>query len=74
MPRIAIVAAVKIEFYPDDHPPPHFHAKIAEFVAQIRIDPVEVLQGSLPPNKVHAVLDWASRCADASLERDGRGP
>jgi hypothetical protein len=26
MPVVAIVDGVKIEFYPDEHPPPHFHA------------------------------------------------
>ena len=35
MPVVAIVDGVKIEFYPDEHPPPHFHARFAEFVAQI---------------------------------------
>ena len=34
MPVVAIVDGVKIEFYPDEHPPPHFHARYAEFVAQ----------------------------------------
>ena len=34
MPTVAIIAGVKIQFYPDEHPPPHFHARIAEFVAQ----------------------------------------
>jgi len=33
MPVVAIVDGVKIEFYPDGHPPPHFHARYAEFVA-----------------------------------------
>ena len=37
MPVVAIVDGVKIEFYPDEHPPPHFHARYAEFVAQIEI-------------------------------------
>jgi hypothetical protein len=61
MPTVAIIAGVKIQFYPDEHPPPHFHARIAEFVAQVRIEPVEVLRGSLPANKVRDVLDWAGQ-------------
>ena len=36
MPVVAIIDGVKIEFYPDEHPPPHFHARYAEFVAQNR--------------------------------------
>jgi Domain of unknown function (DUF4160) len=37
VPVVVIVDGVKIEFYPDEHPPPHFHARYAEFVAQIEI-------------------------------------
>ena len=37
VPVVAIVDGVKIEFYPDEHPPPHFQARFAEFVAQIEI-------------------------------------
>ena len=40
MPTVAIVEGVKIQFYFDEHPPPHFHAVFAEFVAQIQIDPL----------------------------------
>ena len=68
MPTVAIVDGVRIEFYADEHPPPHFHARMAEFVAQIRIEPVTVLKGSLPPNKLHDVLDWARQHRTELLE------
>ena len=68
MPTVAIVAGVKIQFYPDEHPPPHFHARIAEFIAQVRIEPAEVLQGSLPPNKTSDVLDWARQHRDELMQ------
>lgn len=58
MPTVANVNGVKIVFYADEHPSPHFHAKNAEFTAQIRIDPVDILKGSLPPNKAGEVLNW----------------
>jgi len=61
MPTFAIVDGVKIQFYFDEHPPPHFHAVFAEFVAQIQIDPTQVLRGSLPRAKLAGVLDWASK-------------
>jgi hypothetical protein len=61
MPAVAIVDGVKIEFYPDEHPPPHFHARHAEFVAQIEIRTNRVLRGSLPPAKLNRVLSWAAR-------------
>ena len=58
MPVVAIVDGVKIEFYPDEHPPPHFHARSAEFVAQIDIRTGKILRGSLPPAKLSRVLTW----------------
>jgi Domain of unknown function (DUF4160) len=61
MPTVAIVDGVKIQFYFDEHPPPHFHAVFAECVAQIEIDPTRVLRGSLPPAKLETVLGWASK-------------
>jgi hypothetical protein len=30
---VAIIDGVRIEFYFDEHPPPHFHARYAEFIA-----------------------------------------
>jgi hypothetical protein len=58
MPTVATINGVKIQFYPDEHPPPHFHAVFAEFTAQIQIDPPLVLRGSLPQNKLEAVMTW----------------
>ncbi|MCI0734880.1 MAG: DUF4160 domain-containing protein [Beijerinckiaceae bacterium] len=61
MPAVAIVDGVKIQFYFDEYPPPHFHAIFAESVAQVQIDPPQILRGSLPPAKLTTVLHWASR-------------
>lgn len=68
MPTIAIVDGVAIRFYPDEHPPPHFHAVFAEFAAQIRIAPPELLRGSLPATKLKAVLSWAGRNREGLME------
>ena len=38
MPAVAIVDGVKIMFYANEHPPAHFHAKIAEFQTVVDID------------------------------------
>ena len=58
MPVVAVVEGVKIEFYPDEHPPPHFMRVFAEFVAQIDIRTGKILRGSLPPAKLGRVLTW----------------
>jgi len=66
VPTVA-VDGVKIQFYPDEHPPPHFHAVFAEFVAQIRIDPPLLLRGYLPPKKLAAVMAWTKNNGDALM-------
>ena len=59
MPTVAIVEGAKIQFFPQEHPPPHFHVVFAEHRAQIGIQPLRVLKGSLPPAKLAVVLSWA---------------
>lgn len=68
MPTVAIVEGVAIRFYPDEHPPPHFHAVFEEFAAQIRIEPMEVSRGSLPRRKLKAVLTWASQNREGLMD------
>jgi hypothetical protein len=47
-------------FYANEHPPAHFHAKIAEFQAVIDIDSLTVSAGRLPPAQTRSVLAWAA--------------
>jgi hypothetical protein len=67
MPVVAIVEGVKIRFYADEHPPPHFHAVLAEYRAQISIRPLRILRGSLPPAKLSIVMSWAEPRAEVLL-------
>ncbi len=60
MPTVATVEGVKIVFYANEHPPAHFHAKIAEYQAVIDIDSLEIVRGRLPASKARAVLAWAA--------------
>ncbi len=61
MPVIAIVDAVKILVYYDDHPPPHVHAEFAGHLAQYEIGSGRLLKGSLPPARHRAVANWLDR-------------
>ena len=45
--------------YRPDHPPPHFHARYGEDVAQIELGTLRVLGGSLPPRALRLVRQWA---------------
>jgi Domain of unknown function (DUF4160) len=59
MPTVAMSNGIKIEFYFDEHPPPHFHARYAEFVAQIDIEEMEIRNGSLPRPQLRMVQEGA---------------
>jgi hypothetical protein len=71
MPTVAIVNGVRIEFYFDEHPPPHFHARYAGFIAQVDIETLEIIKGSLPKPQMHDVREWASsRCVQLTRAWD----
>ena len=59
MPTISRFLGIVIQMYFDDHEPPHFHARYAGFQAMVRIDPVGVLGGELPPRVHGLVAEWA---------------
>lgn len=60
MPTVAEFDGIKIEFYYAEHPPPHFHARYAEFIAQIEIEDIKVLKGELPRPQLRKVVVWAA--------------
>lgn len=60
MPEISRFFGIVIQMYFDDHNPPHFHARYAGFEAEVGIDPLAVIAGSLPPRERSLVLEWAA--------------
>jgi len=56
---VAVVEGAKIQFFALEHPPPHFHVAFAEYRAQIGIESLRLIKGSLPPAKLAAVISWA---------------
>ncbi|HWE34151.1 MAG TPA: DUF4160 domain-containing protein [Solirubrobacteraceae bacterium] len=64
MPRISEFYGIVIYMYRPDHPPPHFHARYGEHIAQVSIETLEVLNGSLPARALRLVREWAGLHAD----------
>lgn len=60
MPRISSFYGILIYMYPNDHNPPHFHAKYGEFEALIGIKNFSVMEGELPPKALALIVEWAS--------------
>jgi uncharacterized protein DUF4160 len=65
MATVAVVDGVKIMLYANEHPPPQFHAKFAEFQAVIDMNKLAITRGSLPPSKANAVIHWAAERQEA---------
>jgi hypothetical protein len=59
MPTVAQINGIKIQFYWDDHPPAHFHAEYGEYRAQIAIDSLRVMRGTIPASQYRKVVAWA---------------
>jgi hypothetical protein len=55
--------------YANDHSPPHFHVRYAEFSAQLRLDTMEAIEGELPARALRMVREWA-RLHTAELAED----
>lgn len=60
MPEISRFFGIVIRMYFLDHWPPQFHAQYAGSEAQIRITPVGVLRGELPPRALALVVERAT--------------
>ena len=54
--------------YWDEHNPPHFHAKCAEFQAIISINEAVVTKGFLPGKQLKLVLAWSEIHRDELLK------
>ena len=68
MPVVAEFDGVRIMFYANEHPPPHFHAYYAEHRASIDIATLRVVEGFLPVAKRRIVLHWAASRQAALFE------
>lgn len=55
MPEISRFLGLIITIYYSEHPPPHFHVRYGGHKAVFAIEPLLVLQGSLPP-RVHGLV------------------
>ena len=59
MPTISRFFGITIAMFFNDHGFPHFHARHADGEAKIRIDNLEVIDGSLGRRQLRFVLAWA---------------
>jgi hypothetical protein len=60
MPTICIFDGIKILMYYREHGPAHFHAEYSGEEALVGIDPIWILEGSLPRPIRARVFEWAA--------------
>ena len=68
MPEICRFFGIIIFLYPDDHLPPHFHARYAEFEAQISIETGNIIVEDLPKKQIRLVQAWVELHRDELYE------
>ncbi len=59
MPEISRFYGLIIYMFFNDHVPPHFKVKYAEYEANVLIENGNVLNGDLPTGKLKLVQAWA---------------
>ena len=50
---------LRLMIWPNDHLPPHFHAYYQEATAIFSIDPIELMEGSMPKRQRRLIEAWA---------------
>jgi hypothetical protein len=67
MPEISRFQGIIVRMFHDEHGPPHFHARYAEY--KVRVDiPSGVVEGRFPPRAMRLVLAWYHRHKPELLE------
>ncbi|MBK6621214.1 MAG: DUF4160 domain-containing protein [Saprospirales bacterium] len=68
MPTFFIIDGIKVDFYYNDHLPPHFHAVYAEFEELVEIKSLKTFRGNLPTKQHKKMIQWAKENQGLLLE------
>ena len=60
MPEVSRFFGIVIRMYFDDHEPPHFQAIYGGTEAQVGIESIAMLEGTLPNRAASMVFEWAA--------------
>ena len=60
-PLVARVDGLRIEIYPGEHPPPHFHVKSPDLSASLVIDDCRLLAGKIDARSHKKIRYWHNR-------------
>ncbi len=68
MPEISRFFGIIIYMFPDDHNPPHFHAKYGDEKVMINIDSGEIIEGTISRRALRLIQDWTELHKSELLE------
>jgi len=60
VPEISRFFGIIIRMFFDDHAPPHLHAVYGGSQAVVTLQPITVVESSLPPRALSMVLEWTA--------------
>ena len=60
MPELSRFLGIVIRMYSREQNPPHFQAYYGEYEASFSIEPLDIIEGKLPPRIHGLVIEWAS--------------
>jgi hypothetical protein len=72
MPEISRFFGIIIRMFFDDHAPPHLHAAYGEFAAVLAIDPIRVMESTLPARALSLVIEWMALHREELLDNWNR--
>jgi hypothetical protein len=67
--RVEKVYGVRIEIYPKEHAPPHFHVRSATVNASLRIDDCSLLDGHIACDDYNKIRYWHQFSKPVLIER-----
>ena len=59
MPTVSVFYGIVVMMFHNEHPPPHFHVRLAEHRARVAIAGGEVVDGGLSPRAARMIREWA---------------
>jgi len=68
MPEISLFYGIRITMNWNEHNPPHFHVRYADFEASVLIQEGTIDKGYLPNRQMKMVLAWCEIHRDALMQ------
>ena len=65
---VDIVRGMKIEIYPNEHQPPHFHVKTQSIQAAFRIDDCTIIKGDISSGNYKKIVYWHNQSKDVLID------